>query len=462
APARVPVDVRAAGPLRVAIVGSGPSACYAAEELLGHRDLDVAITMIERLPVPLGLVRYGVAPDHQRTKAVSGAFGRTLARRQVSLELNVEVGVHISDEELLAHHHAVVYATGATRGRALGIPRQDLPGVHSASDFVAWYNGHPEQAGRRFDLSAERAVVVGNGNVALDVARILVSDPDVLSRTDIAEHAVHALRASRIREVVIVGRRGPEAAACTVPELLGLGRLPDVDIVVGPRVEVAGTGDVDARRKARAIAELAARPRRESARRIRFEFLRAPRAVHGSARVESIDLAHNDVIEDGNGAVELRETGVVDRLPCGLVLTAIGYRSSPIDGLPYANATGTIPHERGRVVAGDGRPLSGRYVAGWIKRGPSGVIGTNKHCSAETVASLLADFAAGMLPAPSRSASDLEALLAARQPLRVGKQGWKAIDAAERRNGRAARRPRLKFAETTAMLRAAGALTGDC
>ncbi|WP_040801088.1 FAD-dependent oxidoreductase [Nocardia higoensis] len=460
----VPAPALGSGPLRVAIVGSGPSACYAAEELLAHRDLDLAITMFERLPTPLGLVRYGVAPDHQKTKAVAQAFGRTLNRKELSLELNVEVGVHISEEELLDFHHAVVYATGAARGRELGIPGEDLPGVHPASDFVAWYNGHPDHAAHRFDFSAERAVIVGNGNVALDIARILVSDPATLARTDIADHALEALSQSRIREVVIAGRRDPAAAACTVPELLGLGRIPGVDIVVGRGGTGDGMGEVErgdyrTRLKTRMIADFAAGSTGSADKRIRLEFLRSPQAVHGQGRVESIDLAHNEPIGDGSGAV--RATGEVDRLECGLVLTAVGYRPAPMAGVPLRADGGAVAHDLGRVVGADGAPVPGRYVTGWAKRGPSGVIGTNKPCSAESMASLLADFAAGALSAPTRSLDELEALLAQRQPLRIGKQGWKAIDAAERRNGRAGRRPRVKFVDTQEMLGAAGALAAN-
>ncbi|NKQ56747.1 FAD-dependent oxidoreductase [Amycolatopsis sp. K13G38] len=423
------IETTEPGPLRVAIVGSGPAACYAAEELLTRRGLDVEIHMFERLPVPWGLVRFGVAPDHQSTKAVTKAFGRTMTRKGLHVHLNVEVGTHVTHEELLAHHHAVLYAVGAPRDRRLGVPGEDLPGSHPATEFVAWYNGHPEFAGTAFDLSAERAVVVGNGNVALDVARVLAADVDDLARTDIADHALEALAASRIREVVVLGRRGPHEAAYTVPELLGLSTFD----VVAEYGEAAGS------LKAELVRELAGRPRRAK-KQIVLRYLSSPREVLGQDRVRGLRVVRNELV-DGK-AVATGETGDIE---CGLVLRSIGYRGAPLPGLPFDETRGILPNDGGRVRAGV-------YAAGWIKRGPSGVVGTNKKCAEDTVAALLEDYLNGRLTAPPTDAGEVDDLIAGRQPLALDYNGWKAIDAHEREAGRAQHRPRVKLVDTQAML----------
>ncbi|OBA51172.1 ferredoxin [Nocardia sp. 852002-20019_SCH5090214] len=438
------------GPLRVAIVGSGPSACYAAEELLSRRDVDVEITMFERLPTPLGLVRYGVAPDHQHTKQVASSFLRTLSRKQLTLELNVEVGTHISAQELLEHHHAVIYATGASQGRTLDVPGAQLAGVHTATEFVGWYNGHPDHAHRDFDLSGERAVVIGNGNVALDVARILVTDVAELARTDIADHALEVLAQSRIREVVVVGRRGPEHAAFTTPELLGLGQVGAVDV----RCDDSGSVVPDAadpvvRLKAQVARQLAERVADANNRRVVFRYFLSPIGFRGERAVDAVEFVRTG---DAVPAEDNREL-----IACGAVFGAVGYRGIAVPGLPFRDSDGTIPHRGGRVVECEGGdPIPGAYVAGWIKRGPSGVIGTNRYCSQDTVHALVEDFAAGRLESPRRSRADLTALLDGRRPSRVGAGGWKAIDAAERRAGREGGRPRVKFVEIADMLSAAG------
>jgi ferredoxin--NADP+ reductase len=441
------------GPLRVAIVGSGPSACYAAEELVTRRDIEVEVTMFERLPTPLGLVRYGVAPDHQHTKQVASTFLRTLSRKQVSLQLNVEVGTHISAGELLDHHHAVIYATGASQGRSLALPGEDLTGVHTATDFVGWYNGHPDHAQRVFDLSGERAVVIGNGNVALDVARILVTDVSALARTDIADHALEALATSRIREVMVVGRRGPEHAAFTTPELLGLGQVDGLDIQSDEFGSPAGLDPV-IRLKNQVARQLAERAAETSNRRIVFRYFLSPTSFHGATAVRAVEFARTEP-----GAVDAAgETAARVSVDCGVVFGSVGYRGIAVPGLPFRDSDGTIPHQGGRVIEPEaGNPVPGTYVAGWIKRGPSGVIGTNRYCSRETVWALVEDFAAGRLRTPTRSREDLEDLLDNRRPERLGSSGWKSIDAAERRAGRVDGRPRIKFVEIAEMLSAAGA-----
>lgn len=441
-------------PLRVAIIGSGPAACYAAEELMSQRGLAVEVDLFERLPAPGGLVRFGVAPDHQDTKAAGSAFARTLRRRGLRAFLNVEVGTDIRLADLQARYHALVFAVGAMGDRALGIAGEDLPGSHSATEFVAWYNGHPDFAERTFDLTHERAVIIGNGNVALDVARILISDPETLARTDIADHALVQLRESKICEVVVVGRRGPLEAAFTTKEILGLAETPGADLVIRPEELAVGedqlsrVGSID-RYKLELMAELGTRaPRHE--RRITLRFRAFPEEIRGNGGVEGVRFGHNDLVVDGDRVVA-KPTGDTEEVDCGLVFRSVGYRGREIAGLPFDDHRGTVPNEAGRVVdpaAGEGLP--GLYVAGWIKRGPSGVIGTNKHCARETVASLLADYEAGRLATPT-VAGDVAELL----PGHVDLDGWKQIDDHERTAGKQQHRPRVKLTDVGQMVEVA-------
>ncbi|MFI6638694.1 FAD-dependent oxidoreductase [Streptomyces sp. NPDC050504] len=375
-------------PLRVAVVGTGPAGMYAAQDLLLHTPAEV--TLIDRLPVAGGLLRYGVAPDHPATRKAQDSFARFHTHPRVRTHLGIEVGRDVTADELAAHHDAVIYAVGASTDRRLGIPGEDLAGSAAATAFVAWYNGHPEVPADAVELSGERVVVVGNGNVALDVARILVSDPDALAATEIAPHALAALRASTVREVVVLGRRGPRDAAYSRSELLALRHLPGVELVVddsdprtGRAIEAAAPGD-----RAAVLRDV---PRRAvdwslppaGGRRIVLRFHSAPVAAVGDGAVRAVRVT-DDGAEDG---VEV---------PTGLLLRAIGYRGVPVPGLPFEESTGTVPHERGRV-----RGLPGTYVVGWIKRGPSGGIGANRGCAAETVGTLLADAVAGALTAPT-------------------------------------------------------------
>ncbi|MEQ3549889.1 FAD-dependent oxidoreductase [Pseudonocardia nematodicida] len=450
-----------AGTLRVAVVGTGPAASYAAESLLRLPGLDVAITMIDRLPVPGGLVRHGVAPDHQDTKGAGTTLARTWGDRRVRLHLNVEVGTHLGHEDLLAHHHAVLYAVGAPGARALGVPGADLPGCVSATDLVSWYNGHPDAAGRTVDLSGERAVVVGNGNVALDVARVLVAGHKHLAGTDISPAALAALSTSAVREVVVLGRRGPAQAAFTTPELLALGDLPGVDVVVDPEellLDELTAGRLERDRdavlslKLEVLRELAERSPSGAARRIVLRFRSAPVRVLGDERVEGLRVARTTAEADGDRVVA-RATQQTTDLGCGLVLTAVGYRGAAIPGLPFDERRGVLPTDDGRVVDPDtGRAVPGTYAAGWIKRGPSGVIGTNRWCAEDTVDALLTDFAQGRLPSPARGDAEFVALLAQRRPEALGLAEWRAIDAHERRAGRAAGRPRVKLVDIRDML----------
>lgn len=442
-----PAPPRDRGTLRVAIVGAGPAACYAAQELLERSDVEVE--MFDRLPTPFGLVRSGVAPDHPGTKSVTDSFEWSFRREAFALHLDTEIGRDITHGELLEHHHAVIYAVGASADRRLGIPGEDLPGSHAATEFVAWYNGHPDYADRGFDLSGERAVIVGNGNVALDVARILTMDVDELARTDIADHALTALRASNIREVVLLGRRGPAQAAYSNPEFLALGNLGGVDVVVDEADLDLAPGrapadDPATGMRVRLAREYAQRPPRDGHRRIVFRYLTAPREIHGDDHVTGIRVERTEPVEE-NGRIVAHPTGRFEDLSATLVLRSIGYRGVPVPGVPFDTGRAVIPNEAGRVE-------QGVYVTGWAKRGPSGVIGTNKGCAKETVAALFADFDSGALPDPRGDRRGLDRLLAQRRPERVDLAGWRAIDEAERRAGRAQGRPRVKITDRSELV----------
>lgn len=430
APSRARVE---AGSLRVAIVGSGPAACYAAAELI---DVDgVEINLFERLPTPFGLIRAGVAPDHQHTKSVVAIFERAFTNPRFASHFNVEVGRTVNHDELLAHHHAVIYAVGAATSRRLGIDGEDLMGNHAAAEFVGWYNGHPDHAAHQFDLSGERAVIVGNGNVALDVARVLLMDRTALAATDIAQHTLDALADSAIREVVILARRDISHAAFSAGEFLALGHLDGVDVIVDPQDLPADDehDDVEISFKLAIAREYAQRSPTPGHKRVVFRFGTAPVAIHGTGRVEGLEIS-SDV-----GGTEVIETS--------LILRSIGYRGLPVSGLPYDEDTGTVPNDSGRVVPGT-------YVTGWIKRGPRGVIGTNRLCAEQTVAQLWADFDAGLLTRDVEGRESLDALLAGRGAEPVGWPGWRAIDAAERDRGVQAARPRVKFVSIEEMLSA--------
>jgi len=445
------VQPRAGGPLTVAIVGSGPAAMYAADELLTQHG--VRVNVFERLPMPYGLVRAGVAPDHQSTKRVTRLFDGIAGRRGFRFYLNVEVGTHLAHDELLAHHHAVVYAVGAPNDRRLDIDGMGLPGTRTATEVVAWINGHPEYTDLPVDLGHERVVVIGNGNVAFDVARILTTDPDALARTDISDHALAALRASRVTEVVIAARRGPAQSAFTLPELIGLTSTCEVvldaadhDLVVR---DLAEASDPLTRNKLEILSKLGDASTPVTRPRIRLAYRLTPNRVVGDGRAEGVEFT-------ATGADEVR------RLSAGLVLTSIGYRGKPIRGLPFDESAAVVPNDGGRVVEpSTGTPVRGSYVAGWIKRGPTGFIGTNKSCAAETVHSLVADYNRGLLADPEDGRAKpaaLDKLVRSRQPAVVDADGWKAIDAAEIARG-GEDRPRDKFTVIADMLAAGAAPT---
>ncbi|MDT5191560.1 MAG: ferredoxin/flavodoxin---NADP+ reductase [Mycobacterium sp.] len=441
------IHPRSGGPLTVAIVGSGPAAMYAADELLSQRG--VRVNVFEKLPTPYGLVRAGVAPDHRSTKRVTRLFDRMTRLPGFSFYLNVEVGRHVSHAELLAHHHAVLYAVGAPNDRRLDVEGVGLPGSGTATELVAWINGHPDFTDLPVDLSHERVVVIGNGNVALDVARILTSDPDDLARTDIADHALAALRGSRVREVVIAARRGPAQSAFTLPELIGLTATCDVvldaadhDLVQRDLAEELRSPMALTRNKLEILAKLGDASAPVSGPRIRLAYRLTPQRLLGTDRVAGVEFT----------AAGTDETRVIE---AGLVLTSIGYRGKPIRDLPFDDDACVVPNAGGRVVdPTSGAPVRGAYVAGWIKRGPTGFIGTNKSCAAETVHELVADYNDGRLHDPVARPAALDRLVRERRPEVVDAAGWKAIDAAEISRG-GDDRPRNKFISVEDMLAAA-------
>jgi ferredoxin/flavodoxin---NADP+ reductase len=447
-------------PYHVAIVGSGPSGFFAAASLLKGADaseeIDVAVDMLEMLPTPWGLVRSGVAPDHPKIKSISKQFEKTAEDPRFRFFGNVVVGEHIEAGELAERYDAVIYAVGAQSDRALSIPGEDLPGSIAAVDFVGWYNAHPHFQHCTPDLSGARAVVVGNGNVALDVARILVTDPDVLGLTDIADHALESLRPCGVDEVVIIGRRGPLQTAFTTLELRELADLEGVDVIVDP-AQLEGITDEDAaavgkicKQNIKVLRDYAARAPRPDHRRIVFRFLTSPIEIKGDDKVESIVLGRNELVADESGRVAAKDTGERDELPAQLVVRSVGYRGVPTPGLPFDDKNATIPNTGGRV---DGS--RNEYVVGWIKRGPTGVIGTNKKDSQDTVDTLLDDLAgAGELADfPDDHADKLTDWLASRQPKLVTSAHWQAIDRHERAAGEPHGRPRVKLPSLAELLR---------
>jgi ferredoxin--NADP+ reductase len=457
---------------RVAIVGAGPAGAFAAASLLRARG-DAEIDLFERLPTPWGLLRGGVAPDHQEIKRLDERFDQETLGRGCRFLGNVEVGVDISHEELARHYTAVVYATGAQTDKSLGIPGEDLPGSWAATEFVAWYNGHPDYRELRFDLSAERAVVIGNGNVAADVTRMLMLNAGELERTDVADHALAALRESSVEEVVVVGRRGPAQAAFTSAELRELGHLDGVDIRVDEadveldpvsREWLAEEGTFTARKNVELLREFAARPARLGVRRqIRLRFLHSPVEIRGSGRVEAIDIRRNEIVRSGDGSLRAQARDEeVETIECGLVLRSVGYRAVPLPDVPFDERFFVLPNARGRVLTADGKPLRGVYAVGWIKRGPTGILGTNKRDAEETVGCLAEDLRTGALPQPHDDDPDqIDALLAERKPDLVTIEGWRAIDGHELELGQSRRRPRVKLASREELLAAAAAAAAN-
>ncbi len=445
-------------PLRVAVVGSGPAAFYAAGALLTSEDPVVEVDMLERLPTPWGLVRLGVAPDHPQLKTVSRAFEKIAARPGFRFLGNVEVGRDVTHDEIASLYDAVIYAVGSQTDRRLGIPGEDLPGSWAATELVAWYNGHPDYQHLAFDLSHERAVVIGNGNVALDVARMLALTPEELGPTDTTDAAIEAIVSSGIREIVVVGRRGPVQAAWTSTELGELGDLGGADVLVDPaeleldpasETELEGASNV-VQRNVEILREFSGRTPSGKPRSVRLRFRASPVAILGDERVEGVELVRNRLEPDERGSVRAVATDEREVLPCGIVFRSVGYRGTGVPDVPFDERSGTIPNAEGRVLGQSGTPIEGLYCAGWIKRGPTGVIGTNKKDAAETVELLLEDARAGRLP--ERDGRTLEELLAGRGVEVVMYSGWEAIDAVERARGEPHGRPRVKLASWDELL----------
>jgi ferredoxin--NADP+ reductase len=457
-------------PLRVAIIGSGPAGFYAAERLFKEKDLVVEVDLYDRLPTPFGLVRGGVAPDHPKIKSVTKVYDRTASNPNFRFYGNVEFGADVTIDDLRDHYHQIVYCTGAQTDRSMRIPGEDLKGSHPATEFVAWYNGHPDFRDHEFDLSQESAAVVGIGNVAMDVARILCRTKEELAETDIADYALEELGSSNIKEVYILGRRGPAQAKYTNPEIKELGEMKDADIVVLP--EEAQLGDLsqaalDAeddrtmKRNVEIAQEYAGREPSGKSRKLMLRFLVSPVELIGGddGQVVRMKLVKNELYESDDGSLRPRATEQFEELPVGLVFRSVGYRGVPLKGVPFRDDWGTIPNVDGRVVTDpeSNQVVVGEYTSGWIKRGPSGVIGTNKADSVETVEKMLEDVASGAILSPSKAdAASAEALVKERQPRYVTYADWLKLDELEMAAGEKQDRPRVKFTTIEEMLGALG------
>ncbi len=456
-------------PLRAAIVGAGPSGFYAAGQLLAANEPQFAVDLYDRLPTPYGLVRSGVAPDHPKIKSVTKAYDKTSEHERFRFFGHVELGSDISRRQLLEHYHVVCYTIGTSTDKRLGIPGEDLRGSHAATEFVAWYNGHPDHSGLEVDLQAKHVVVVGAGNVAIDVARMLALAPSELVVTDTADHAIEVLRASGIEEITILARRGPLQASFTNPELLEMGELErgDVEIVGGDLDELSAVALQDAdktrRRNVEIVQEYAAREKRGRAITVRFRFLASPVELLGddTGHIRAVRVENNAIVARDDGSLAARGTGTFDEIPAQLVFRSIGYTGRPVGGIPFDERRGLIRNEGGRVTDPDGTHHVGEYVSGWIKRGPSGVIGTNKKDAQDTVDKILEDAASGRLNQPG--AADVDAMIATCAPNAVTWEGWLAIDAIETAAGKASvpARPRAKLTDWAALREAARRAPAD-
>ena len=458
-----------AQPLRVAIVGAGPTGFYATDQLFRQPDLVVDVDMYDRVPTPFGLVRAGVAPDHQKIKAVTAVFDKVAAHPRFRFFGAVELGRHLSVDDLRAHYHMIVYTTGAQTDRRMGIPGEDLQRSHAATEFVAWYNGHPDYRDLSFDLSQERAAVVGVGNVAADVARILSRTPEELAATDIADYALEALGASRIREVYVLGRRGPAQAAFTNPEVRELGELAGADVSARPdeveldeltRQSLERAPDRATQKKVEILNEFARRVPTGKPKRLIMRFLVSPVELHDDGRgaVGGMRLVKNRLYATATGTLQPKATNEFEELPVGLVFRSVGYRGVPLPGVPFNDDWGVILNEKGRVLdAQTKQPLVGQYTAGWIKRGPTGVIGTNKPDAVETVTGMLEDLARDIHLRPADASPEaIERLVRERQPQYLSYPDWLKLDELETRRGKETGRPRVKFTRVKDMLAALG------
>ena len=454
-----------ANPLRVAIVGSGPTGFYTAEHLFKQKDRVVEVDLYERLPTPFGLVRGGVAPDHQKIKSVTKAYDRIAANPRFRYYGNVELGGDVSLEDLRRHYHQIVFTVGAQIDRSMDIPGEDLKRSHAATEFVAWYNGHPDYRDRKFDLSQESVAVVGVGNVAVDVCRILCRSREELEKTDIADYALEELAASRVRTVYMLGRRGPAQAAFTNPELKELGELEAADIQV-PEEEAAideatrkfmeANPDPATDRKVEILQQYAREKRSGKPKKLVLRFLVSPVELLAGpdGGVRAVKLVKNELFLDAKGGIKPKATSTFEDLSAGLVFRSVGYRGVALPGIPFREDWGVIPNEKGRVLE-SGAAVKGLYCAGWIKRGPTGVIGTNKPDALETVTVMLEDVAQGRHLSPEApAASAAEAMIRSKKPGFVSYEDWKKLDALEIERAKGSERPRVKFCSVEEMLSA--------
>ncbi|MEK7233248.1 MAG: FAD-dependent oxidoreductase [Elusimicrobiota bacterium] len=449
-------------PLCVAIIGAGPSGFYAAEALLKAPGLTVRVDIYDRLPTPFGLARGGVAPDHQKIKSVVAVYEKVAMDARVRFLGNVMLGRDINIEDLRARYDQIVYAVGCESDRRMSIPGEDLVGSYSATEFVGWYNGHPDHRHKRFDLSCKNVAVVGIGNVAMDVTRLLACDPERLAKTDIAHYALDALRASKVETVWLLGRRGPAEAAYAPVEIEEFGKLEGCDLVVKPEEAVVGpvsrleTADANDKKKVAYVQERAKRGEGSRSRKIRLRFCVSPVEIIGEGgSVKSVKLEKNKLVDDGKGGAKCVGIGEFETIPADMILRSVGYRGIPIPGVAFDEKSGHIPHADGRVVSG-GAPLPGEYVVGWAKRGPSGLIGTNRADSVLTVLSMLEDLKAGRLPSRAIDASAEAApkLLSCRGVKTVSYAQWKKLDELERRRGSEKGKIREKFTTIEEMVAA--------
>jgi ferredoxin--NADP+ reductase len=456
-------------PLRVAIIGSGPAAFYAADHLLKQTNLVIEVDMFDRLPTPYGLVRGGVAPDHQKIKTVTKVFSKVAAHPLFRFFGYVEFGKDIKRAEFSDYYHQILYATGAQTDRQMNIPGEHLVGSHPATAFVAWYNGHPDYRDYQFDLTQERIAVVGVGNVAIDVARILSLSTEELAQTDIADHALEALSKSQVKEVYLLGRRGPAQAAFTTPEVKELDALAESDVVVLPdeaqldelsRAELERNQDKSGMKKVEILQSYAQRPPATKNKRLIIRFLVSPVEIIGDSEgnVSTLRLVKNELYATDAGSIASRATEQFEDLPVGMVFRSVGYRGVPLPDVPFNERWGVILNQKGRVLdPTTQQPLAGEYTAGWIKRGPSGVIGTNKPDAVETVECMLEDVAAGKTLSPAHpDSASLEQFVRERQPNYVSFEDWLKLDAVELTKGQQQGRPRVKFTSIEDMLAALG------
>ncbi len=455
-------------PLRVAIIGAGPAGFYAADHLLKQDDLNVEVDMFDRLPTPFGLVRHGVAPDHPKIKNVTKVFDRTAQNPKFRFFGNVTCGQHLTPADFRSYYHQIVYTVGAQTDRALGIPGEDLQGSHSATEFVAWYNGHPHYRDLKFDLSQPTVAVVGVGNVAVDVARILCRTVDELKETDIADYALEALAKSKVKQVVMLGRRGPAQAAFSFPELKELGKMDDAQVRVLPeeaelddltKKHLSETPDATAQKKVDLLQELAAAPDAGKSRDLAIRFLVSPTHItEKDGRVAGVDIVHNELYETDNGTMRPRATEKAEHFDCGLIFRSVGYLGVPLEGVPFHAKWGVIPNEKGRVTEEESHePIVGTYCAGWIKRGPTGLIGTNKGDAIETVQCMLEDVKVGNVLKPEHPTADAaEQFIRQRQPAFFSYDHWRSLDEHEINLGKEAGRPRVKLTTVDSMLEALG------